>query len=233
MTTARQLFSLQELDLTLDRIQEALAEAEKELNSGRNLDQVEAKLQEEDERLTEVRGRHRLQQSEAESQRERSTRLDAQLYGGDITNPRDLESLEQEANHARQSLEQQDSGLLELSMQAEESQERRDTLERELTEARAAWQDRQAELQIVLERCAKDRETVSSQRQNLAATLEQSAVNRYEGLRRAKGGLGVAKVERGLCQACRMALPTQLQQRVRSGRQTVLCSSCGRILFLS
>ena len=219
--------------MALDRIQEALAEAEKELSTGRDLDQVEANLQEENERLTEVRSQHSLQQLEAESQRERSTRLDAQLYGGDITNPRDLESLEQEANHARQSLEQQDSGLLELSMQAEESQERRDTLERELTEARAAWQDRQAELQIVLETCAKDRETVSSQRENLAATLEQSAVNRYEGLRRAKGGLGVAKVERGLCQACRMALPTQLQQRIRSGRQTVLCSSCGRILFLS
>jgi predicted nucleic acid-binding Zn-ribbon protein len=58
-------------------------------------------------------------------------------------------------------------------------------------------------------------------------------LQRYEALRRTKGGLAVAKVVRGLCQACRMSLPTQLQQRVRNGRQTVLCSSCGRMLLLS
>ena len=51
----------------------------------------------------------------------------------------------------------------------------------------------------------------------------------YEELHR----LAVAKMERGLCQGCRMALPTQQQQRVRNGRQTVLCNTCGRILFLS
>ena len=65
----------------------------------------------------------------------------------------------------------------------------------------------------------------------MAAQVEPPLLQRYETLRQAKGGRAVAKVERDLCQGCRMSLPTQLRQRVRSGRQAVNCSSCGRMLF--
>ena len=232
MTSAKQLYSLQELDLTLDRIRDETDKAEAELGSDSGIEPMEKSLQEETERLGQVQSQQKIQQLETESQRERSTRLDAQLYGGAITNPRDLESLEQEASNARELLEQQDAGLLELALQAEESVSKRDALEKELTDNRTAWQDRQKELQGNLERSAVERESVAAQRNDLAASLDPTFLQRYETLRWAKGGLAVAKVERGLCQACRMSLPTQQQQRVRNGRQTVLCSSCGRILFV-
>ena len=232
MTSAKQLYSLQELDLTLDRIRDETDKAEAELGSDPGIEQMEKSLQEETERLGQVQSQQKIQQLETESQRERSTRLDAQLYGGAITNPRDLESLEQEASHARELLEKQDAGLLELALQAEESVSKRDALEKELTDNRTAWQDRQTELQGNLERSTVERESVAARRNDLAASLDPTFLQRYETLRRAKGGLAVAKVERGLCQACRMSLPTQQQQWVRNGRQTVLCSSCGRILFV-
>ncbi len=233
MTTDKQLYILQELDLALERLQEVKTEAEEELSSGLSIDHVETAFQEEEERLLEVQSQHNLQQLEVGTLRERSTRLEAQLYSGEISNPRDLESLEQEVNQVRGLLEQQDAELLELSVQAEESRNRRDSLQREISDSRAAWEARQAELEGQVESWKSEVETVSTQRKDLADTLDPSAVQRYEGLRRAKRGLAVAKVERGLCQACRMALPTQQQQRVRIGRQTVLCSSCGRILILS
>ena len=233
MTTTRQLYVLQELDLALDRLQEEKGKAEQELSSGLRIDHVETAFDEENERLPEVQSQHRLQQLEMETLRERSTRLEAQLYSGEITNPRDLESLGQEVSHARELLEQQDAELLQLSVQAEESQSRRDSLEMELSDGRAAWQIREAELQEQVERWTLEVETVSTQRKGLVDTLDPSEVQRYESLRKTKGGVAVAKVERGLCQGCRMALPTQQQQRVRIGRQTVLCSSCGRILILS
>jgi hypothetical protein len=72
---------------------------------------------------------------------------------------------------------------------------------------------------------------LSAQRSQLAQTLDQSEVLKYDTLRRSKGGTAVARVERGLCQSCRMSLPSQHLQRLRSGRQTVNCSSCGRMLL--
>lgn len=233
MTLVKQLFALQEWDLALDRVQEQSNLVEQELNSPVTMEHVKTALEEETERLKEFEGQHRFQQLETESHRERSTRLDQQLYGGAITNPRDLESLEREVAHVHELLQQQDARLLELSLQAEESRERCGQLEKELAETRVEWQSRQAELKERLISLAAEREDADAQRGKLAAALDASAVQRYEALRRAKGGLAVAKVVRGLCQACRMSLPTQQQQRVRSGRQTVLCSSCGRMLLLS
>ncbi len=231
MTSAKQLFFLQEMDLILDRLGGETHKAEKELSEGLGLDHVENALREEDERLLLVQSQRREQQFEAETQRERSTKLDEQLYGGTVTNPRDLESLEKEASHARELLEQHDAELLILSTQAEESQSKKDSLEKEFADKNSAWEKRQAELESDIKRCIGERDVLVDKRAELAATLDPVTVQRYEGLRKAKGGLAVARVERGLCQACWMSLPTQQQQQVRSGRQTVLCSSCGRILY--
>lgn len=231
MTSAKQLFSLQEMDLILDRLGGETHKAEKELSEGLGLDHVENALREEDERLLLVQSQRREQQFEAETQRERSTKLDEQLYGGTVTNPRDLESLEKEASNARGLLEQHDAELLILSTQAEESQSKKDSLEKEFADKNSAWEKRQAELESDIKRCTGERDVLVDKRAELAATLDPVTVQRYEGLRKAKGGLAVARVERGLCQACWMSLPTQQQQQVRSGRQTVMCSSCGRILY--
>ena len=233
MTNAKQLYSLQELDLVLDRVRKEQANAETELSSDPGVAQIETALQEETERLPEVLDRHKSQQFEVQSQRERSTRLDEQLYGGSVTNPRDLESLEQEASNARGTLEQNDTLLMELTLQVEELQNRLAALEKEVTEGRNAWEIRRQELERDLQRFNEERASVSGRREELAATFDAVSLQRYENLRQSRGGLAVAKVARGLCQACRMALPTQQQQRVKSGRQTVYCNSCGRILCLA
>ncbi len=232
MTTVRQLFSLQELDLDLDRIQSQIGEAEQGLERAPDFEALESTVSEEGLRLPEIRQHHRAQELELESNRERLARLDEQLYGGAITNPRELESLQQEASSVRQQVESKDAEQLELSLQAEESQERLNNLETELSEGRSTWEARHTELTEQISGLSAEREDLTGKRLELAASLEPAAVQKYEGLRKAKGGLAVAKVERGLCQACRMSLPTQQAQRVRNGRQDVLCSTCGRILFV-
>ena len=231
MTNAKELFSLQELDLILERIRGETDKAQIELGAALGMEEMETALQEESERLLQVQSNHKDQQLEIESLRERSARLEEQLYDGSVSNPRDLESLAHEASTARAALERFDAELLELSVQAEESQINRDALEKQLGETRSAWESRQAELKKEIERNAKEREGVAAQRDKLASTLDHASLQMYDGLRRSKKGLAVAKVERGLCQGCRMSLPTQQLQTVRRGQTTVLCSSCGRMLL--
>jgi len=230
MTTAKQLFSLQELDLVLDRIRKVTQKAEGELNVGMGMERLEEELQEEKARLAEFQSQHKTQQQDSEAQRERSTRLDEQLYDGSVTNSRDLESMEQEASNVRSALDKLDAQLAELALRAEESQGRCDGLEKQLAETSSAWKRRRAELEKELKSSNAESSLVASQRDEMAAILDPASVQQYENLRRTKGGLGVAMVERGLCQACRMSLPTQQRQKVRSAHLTVLCSSCGRIL---
>ena len=82
-----------------------------------------------------------------------------------------------------------------------------------------------------LEELTDRQEALVKDRTSLAAVVEPMELSRYEGLRRSKGGQAVSRVMRGLCQACRMSLPSQQLQRVRNGRQVVLCNNCGRILL--
>ena len=233
MTTVRQMFALQELDIILDRVAAEHDKVENELSNGDIVKNLESELERDAELLQETELQQRATQLEADSQKERSETLNSQLYGGEVTNPRDLKSLEQEASNVLQLVEQQESALAEIMVKVEEAQTKKSEMESKLDEAKAAWKIRRTELQASLRELNTEKAGFEGQRSKLTEGLDPSTLQRYEALRKSKGGLAVAKVERGLCQGCRMSLPTHQQQRVRSGRQEVLCSSCGRLLFLS
>ena len=232
MTTAKQLYALQEVDLDLDRVYRALEQAEEDLNIGISIENLEAALRDEEERLQEVELLRRDNQMETESRRERTEVLETQLYDGSMTNARDLEAMQQEAVNVRHLLEQGEALSLELSIQAEESQMRCASLSQELTETKTHWEAQQVELNRRVAGLRVEQNEYEKQRETLASGVDPATLQRYETLRKSKGGRAVAKVERDLCQGCRMSLPTQLRQRVKSGRQTVTCSSCGRMLFV-
>lgn len=231
MTTVKQLYSLQEVDLDLDGVNGQIAEVERELEGRLSLDKLEESLEQARTNLQEIQNTHRQLQLETESQRERAGNLEGQLYGGAVDNPRDLEALQLEVNNVRHALEQTDVRLLELSLQAEDTRSQIASQEQQLEETQAAWETRQAELWQLLEELTDRQEALVKDRSRLASQVEPVELTRYEGLRRSKGGQAISRVVRGLCQACRMSLPSQHLQRVRSGRQTVLCNSCGRILL--
>ncbi|MBF6592371.1 MAG: hypothetical protein IVW57_17815, partial [Ktedonobacterales bacterium] len=77
-------------------------------------------------------------------------------------------------------------------------------------------------------------------RQERAAACASDQLARYEGLRRAHSGRAVAEVReevhegvRGyVCQSCRVKLIDVAYQRARAAHDLVLCSNCGRILYI-
>ena len=60
--------------------------------------------------------------------------------------------------------------------------------------------------------------------------IDAPTLGLYERLRSGRQGRAVARVERSICQGCRIGLPSHLVQRVRSGVVLVQCPSCERIL---
>ena len=232
MTTVKQLYALQEVDLDLDRVYKALEKVEDEMKIGISIETLEVALREEEDRLQDVEVRRSESELEAEGRRERSETLETQLYNGTMVSARDLEALQQEAANVRHQIEQDEALSLELSIQAEESQMRCASLGQQLADTRAKWESLQEELNQRATNLRAEQGEYERQRELLASRFDPATLQRYETLRKSKGGRAVAKVERDLCQGCRMSLPTQLRQRVKSGRQAVNCSSCGRMLFV-
>ena len=232
MTTAKQLYALQEVDLDLDRVYRALEVAEEELKIEVSIENLETSLDDEQGRLQDVELLQRDNQMEIEGRRERTEVLETQLYDGSMINARDLEALQHEAANVRHLLEQDEALSLELSIQVEEARSRCAGITQQLTETKARWEMQQVELKRRVTELRAEQGEFEKQRELLASRFDPATLQRYETLRKSKGGRAVAKVERDLCQGCRMSLPTQLRQRVKSGRQTVNCSSCGRMLFV-
>jgi hypothetical protein len=58
--------------------------------------------------------------------------------------------------------------------------------------------------------------------------LDSEALDTYERVKLSRGQ-AVAKVERGECQGCHIAVPTSQWQRVKAG-DLIQCNSCSRIL---
>ena len=79
MTTAKQMFALQELDIILDRIQGDQAKAEYELNNGDEVGNLESEIERDTEWLQETELQQKASKLEAESQKERSDSLNSQL----------------------------------------------------------------------------------------------------------------------------------------------------------
>ena len=229
--TTRQLYFLQELDLTLAGIESQKSLAEKKLGAGIELGEVEATLQTGKSWLQEAATLERLERLEVEGLRQRSADLEKKLYNGSITAPKELESLQQEVTNVGGQLRQRDEAHIELELKMSESQRKCAELEQQLTTAKATWEGNQVQLRETITRLSTDLERLTAERGQLLAAVDPGQLRTYESLRKTKEGRAIAKVERGLCQACRMVLPTQQLQRLRMGRQVVLCGSCGRMLM--
>jgi hypothetical protein len=80
--------------------------------------------------------------------------------------------------------------------------------------------------------CLRDELAVMAlEREEVLPLVAANLLPMYESLRKTKGGRAVARVERNLCAGCRLSLPTGDVQKARASLGTVLCSSCGRILY--
>ena len=172
MTSIRQLSSLQELDLVLDKIQTAKYGAEEELNARVTLVHMESELDSEKGKLVETQNSHQIFRQESETLRERVPMLEEKIYGGDINTPRELESIEQEAGHARKQLDDMEMRMLELSVSADSSRAKISKLETDLEIRKVAWESRYAELSNLVTKLSSEEAKVLAQRTELAATVD-------------------------------------------------------------
>ena len=232
MTTPRQLYELQELDLEITECQTAAASTETRLGDRSALDSLEQQIESQRSSVDDTRGQWESYEQNAESVRAKLKEMESKLYGGGVTNLRELEGFEKEAEFLRAQLKEQDDGLLNAMMALEEAQEKLQVLEQEFSTTQDSWNAEQAQLALDKDRLQKTLIELGARREGLASRVGGRELKLYEGLRASKGGTAVAKVERGLCRTCRLALPTHQLQRARSGRESVLCGSCGRILYV-
>jgi len=233
MTRVANLYALQEIDSALDACKASLVDVESRLGEADELVEVRQRALERQEALREVEKQQREQEWQIDDLRQKIEPLEKKLYGGTIRNPKELADLQQDVESLRRRQRGLEDRDLEIMVAVEEAQKEANEAQRALSETEEAWnaeQERLRQEQASLHQEIGDLEARHTEQVRL---IEPATITLYEALRATRQGRAVAKVERGMCQGCRISLPMNVVHRVRSGAELVQCTSCERILYLS
>ena len=231
MAVTRQLFQLQEIDTEIEQKTQSLNQKKDQLGNRDVLDAVQKRLTTEQKTLDELRHQHRDSEAEVTDLLTKIAGIEGQLYGGKVTNPKELEGLQHEVTTMKARAEDLENTTLEIIDRVEEAEKAVTKSTDEIKKLEAEWQLHQKQLTEEIEQLNGNLAELYKQREDLAAQLDKTALTLYERIRTQKKP-AVAKVEQGICRTCRISLSASALQKARSG-QAIQCGSCGRILYIS
>ena len=233
MTTIHRLYELQELDWEIDSSQARLTSVEEQIEDDSELVRVRGEMEEQQNTVRQLRQRQSTQTLELQAIEDRVKALDNRLYGGAVKSPREMESGFNELQMAKEQEQQAEDQLLTMMVELEEAEKR---MARSSEELARMEEERGKSLVTLGEERAmllKQLEGLMKDRGEMVSEADPENLVRYEKVRQARQGYAVARVERGMCQGCRLTLPTHEMQRLRSSSEPIQCNSCARILYLS
>jgi predicted nucleic acid-binding Zn-ribbon protein len=225
---------------TLERLQAVDQELDEKTKRARQIDERlasdplvlagRADLEAEEKLHAQGRSTLRTREMEAKSVDLKIKEIEGRLYGGRVSNPKELQDMEKDLQMHKRQRSHLDDQLLELMEAVDQTQKR-------VNEKSAALKKMEGTRASDVEALSREREALtgrlgvlSADRDQLRASLDSDVLRTYDHLRRTKTGRAVSQIRNGACSACGVSVPTGLVQRVRAGSELVFCSGCGRIL---
>ena len=229
------LLELQELDLSIDRLESR----RREIESGAAADEARKRADQVEQRVGELRlDVDAVRREETRYEHELSTidlRIQAEekrLYDGSVANPKELSSIQAELENLRRRKTRLEDEELEQMERREELESGLPSLEAELAEAR----DRLAEIESSDERelveIGRALEERRAERAELLPVFDEELVELYEDLRGSKKGVGAASLRDGVCQGCHEKLSAMGLDKLKRAEGVRRCEHCRRILVV-
>jgi uncharacterized protein len=231
MSTAQQLYHLQELDLEIDSGRQNLQKMTGQLGESQVLINARAELDAEKQQLDAWQKRQRSLEREADDISAKLKIAGEELYSGRVHNPKELSNLQHDIELLKANRSKIEDKILELMDNVESQTKKLVYLNEKLTDIEKKCRGEQQQLNTDVEQLNYRLLNLEQQKQLLIISLDPGIVDLYNALK-FKMKTAVARVTQGICSGCRMQLPTTDLQRVRGGNN-VQCSSCGRILYLA
>ncbi|MEE8384886.1 MAG: hypothetical protein V3S01_03100, partial [Dehalococcoidia bacterium] len=147
MTTAAELFALQETDLANDDVVARLTEVEAELGETEELIEARQRVDQCRERLRPLKERQKGLDWEVEEVRGKAAAIESKLYGGTLGNPKELEDFQADLTSLRGQLSRREDSLLEVMLEREDAESGLRQAEAALAAVEESWKTQQTSLQ--------------------------------------------------------------------------------------
>ena len=227
---AQKLYHLQALDLELSEKQSRLRQLKGSLGNSPELIAAHREYERATKECADWRSRLQHLELDLEGINDRIAATERRLYGGQVTNPKELGALQQDRDYSTSSRDRLEDEVLQAMTRLEDCQAAAATGSDLLTVTTAQWQEQQATLTGEIVALESSLAKLTEGRPTLTATIAADDMHLYEGLRHKKGGRAVALLAGHACQGCRVTVPTSKVQQARRDSELVMCATCGRIL---
>jgi uncharacterized protein len=169
---------------------------------------------------------------DVEQVRVRIDRDNERLNAGQVSNARELESLQSEVASLRRRQSDLEEGVLELMEKRETAQALRDGAAAEGETVTADTASVTARSDVALGEINELEAKAQTARASVVASLPDDLLALYDRVRAQSGGLGAAPLRRGQCLGCRVQLSTVDLNAIRAAApdEVVRCEECRRIL---
>ncbi len=231
--SAALLYKLQQVDLALAQRQARIDEIDAIIQADQRLREAGQALEQAQAALKPLQAQSRALELEIQALVDKIAATDETLYSGRIKNPKEMTEMQEEIAALGRRRSQLEDEQLEVLLRLDSALERCVEAEQALAAIKTAQAREHGALleerAALLLECAQLRE----ERSRAASTIDQADLERYEALRRRKGGRAVALLHEASCDTCGVEQTTVNTQLARQGKALVFCESCGRILAVS
>ncbi|HAF71396.1 MAG: hypothetical protein XD60_1605 [Acetothermia bacterium 64_32] len=200
-------------------------------------ERIKARIQSEDQAWQRRRESHRKLRQTATAKAREVDETDDRIRAyqkrldQDIIPYKEMEYLREQVGLLRKRLEKLEQEALELLEETDVDAERLSQDEKEYKARRARLEGELHGLKERREGLERERERLLERRQEALKELPGHLREHYERLHEAVSD-PVAVVKDGACSGCQLRLSEILLERVREGREVVICENCSRFLFL-
>jgi predicted nucleic acid-binding Zn-ribbon protein len=236
MIAPGRLLELQELDLSIDRLEDR----RQQLEGGDDVRAARERMQAAEERVGELRlaldsvvtELTKLEHN-ADSLEKRIDAERKRLYDGSVANPKELEAIQAEIRNLTERKRRVEDLELDQMERREDMEGKLPQLEAELAETRTRLAEISAGSETELTEITTALQDRRAERSALADQFDGELLDLYEDLRRSKRGVGAAALVDGVCQGCHQKLSAAELDRIKRSEGIRRCEYCRRILIPS
>ena len=227
------LYEVQSLDIKIAEVQSHLLALDGAKELKRKLGGARAALEADNKTLRDWELQLKGSELELKTIEEKRKKCEKRLYGGTITNAKELSATEKEIETLKAGQANLDERILGLFDVIEEKKTRiasvldiEKKIEKKIGEVlvkEAA--DRAA--------CEKELAELQSQRSEAVALVtEKPLLARYDLIRKKTGSTAIAKVVDNKCGGCHVGVMLYTTRKIFENKELVSCENCGRILTM-
>ncbi len=231
MSVSFHLFQLQKIDSQIDSDQKRIKAIDELVSSDKTVLTSEMSLFEIQQRCLSLKSEIQDFELEIGRRKIKIEQSESSLYGGKVTNSKELVSLQEEIRSHKTHIGEIEEAILLKMTELEKCDELLKQAEKDLSKTKAISISNLAEKKGEKQKLEGEIYHLQMERSVISKQIESSILQTYEDIRKKKNGIAVSNAEDQTCGSCGSEITPAEWQIARTSTQILLCRTCGRILY--